>query len=175
MRVLVTAASRHGATEDIAERIAHVLVDAWPGAEKPTVDVVPVAELDIIDEYDALLLGSAVYMGKWMRSARQFAAANADDLSRRPVWLFSSGPVGDPLQPVDEPTGDQELVRLTGARGYASFAGRLRMAELGLGERATVRLAHVAEGDFRDWGEIDTWASSVAEELATATSPTARY
>jgi menaquinone-dependent protoporphyrinogen oxidase len=46
--------------------------------------------------FDAVVLGSAVYAGRWLDPARQYAALYADVLRARPVWLFSSGPIGNP-------------------------------------------------------------------------------
>jgi menaquinone-dependent protoporphyrinogen oxidase len=90
MKILVTVASRHGATKEIAEAIARELAER--GLE---VTVSPVQEVDSIQGYDAVVLGSAVYLGKWMKPAKAFAAREAAGLSSVPVWLFSSGPIGD--------------------------------------------------------------------------------
>ena len=84
----MASASRHGATREIAAAIAVELEDA--GLE---VDDRPVEEVEEIDGYDAVVLGSAVDVGKWLAPARRLAEERAEELSRRPVWLFSSGPV----------------------------------------------------------------------------------
>src|SRR5687768_14742059 len=89
MTTLVSYASRHGATRGIAERIASTLASSG-------VDVVlkPVGEVGAIDAYDAFVIGSAAYMGGWLGEATTFVRRNVEPLSTRPVWLFSSGPVG---------------------------------------------------------------------------------
>jgi menaquinone-dependent protoporphyrinogen oxidase len=94
MRVLVCVASKHGSTKEIAEAIGRQLTDAGL-----TVDVNDVAQVSDLAQYDAVVLGSAVYMGNWLESARQFATEHAGDLATRPTWLFSSGPTGDPPHP----------------------------------------------------------------------------
>ena len=91
MRVLVTAATKYGATAEVAQMIAEVLADR--GLE-PT--VVPPEQVEGVDGYDAVVLGSAVYAGHWRKPARELVNRCGTALAERPVWLFSSGPVGDP-------------------------------------------------------------------------------
>ena len=92
MKVLVSAASKHGATAEIGDRIAAALRDALPAGTD--VDVVAAENVTTVDGYEAVVLGSAVYMGRWLDSARRLAETHAAELSTRPVWLFSSGPTG---------------------------------------------------------------------------------
>ena len=65
--------------------------------------MLPPQEVGAVEEFDAVVLGSAVYMGQWMRPARELAERSAAALAARPVWLFSSGPVGEPAKPADNP------------------------------------------------------------------------
>src|SRR5579859_4427812 len=90
-RVLVSVASERGSTTEIARVIGEKLA-----ASHITVDIIPPAAVDSIDGYDAVILGSAVYVGHWLAPASDFAVRFRDPLAARPVWLFSSGPVGDP-------------------------------------------------------------------------------
>lgn len=55
-----------------------------------------------VEGYDAVVLGSAVYMGHWLELAVKFAETFVDELRRLPVWVFSSGPVGERDQQADE-------------------------------------------------------------------------
>ena len=80
-----------------------------------------------------------------------FVHDNVEDLKRRPVWFFSSGPIGGMTTPDGEPAEVHALADLVGVRGHRLFAGRLRSADLGLTERIAVRAVHAQEGDFRDW------------------------
>ncbi|HKO32555.1 MAG TPA: flavodoxin domain-containing protein, partial [Candidatus Limnocylindria bacterium] len=88
MRALVTVSSKHGGTEGIGRAIAEVLESA--GID---VHLIPPAGVGSLDEYDVVVVGSALYMGRWMAPARDFVQGHADALRRRPVWLFASGPV----------------------------------------------------------------------------------
>jgi menaquinone-dependent protoporphyrinogen oxidase len=165
MTVLVAASSRHGATQGIAERIAADLSEAGLAVEVRRLEAV-----EDLGAYEAFVLGSAIYLGNWLKPARRFLDAHAGELARRPTWLFASGSiVGDP--PVDDDPNAlraglaERLVELTKAREHKLFAGKLDTSTLGLLEKAAVRGAHASEGDFRDWKAIDDWAAAIAREL----------
>jgi menaquinone-dependent protoporphyrinogen oxidase len=160
MRILVAAASRHGATLEIAEAIGDELT--LRGIEA---NVLPVQEVECIDEYDAIVLGSGVYMGHWLSPAVDFIHRHWDELVMLPVWLFSSGPVGDPLKPKDQPVELNNIVTATVAREHRIFAGRLERQGLGLSEKAICTALRVPEGDFRDWAAILSWADGIAEDV----------
>ena len=163
VRVLVGAASRHGSTAEVAVRIAEAMRTALPG--DAVVDVRPAVEVGDLAPYDAVVLGSAVYMGRWLDDAR----AAAQRIAARPpcpVWLFSSGPIGHPPKPDEDPAEVAALVAATGSRGHRLFAGRLDRHRLGLAERAMVAALRVADGDFRDWDTIDSWGRQIAAELS---------
>lgn len=120
---------------------------------------------DALDVYDAVVIGSAVYAGHWLKEARRLAEQVAG-LDRRPaVWLFSSGPIGDPPKPDEDPVDVTEISDMTGSRGHAVFAGKLDRSTLGFGERAITLALRAPEGDFRDWDAIAAWADRIAEDL----------
>ena len=103
-RVLVTVASRHGATAEMATALARWLSESAAARGCPLSAVaVPVERRPDPARYDAVVLGSAVYVGRWLQPARHYAAEYASVLRTRPVWLMSSGPIGEPPFPPDEP------------------------------------------------------------------------
>ena len=161
MRVLIAAASKHGATKEIAVWLAQALEDAGI----PT-DVHDPDDISTLEGYDAVLLGSAVYAGRWLDPAKRFAERLGPDLIARPVWLFSSGPVGDPAKPEDDPVDAAPVLEATRARGHRVFAGLVERRRLGLGERAIVAALRVPDGDFRRPDEVRAWAREIARELA---------
>jgi menaquinone-dependent protoporphyrinogen oxidase len=87
---------------------------------------------------------------------------------KRSVWLFASGPVGEPPGALTESPETAQLAEVVGARGYRTFAGRLRTSDLDGGERAGIRGAHVADGDYRDWHEIRAWAEEIGDALVVS-------
>lgn len=163
MNVLIAYGSRHGATREIASAIARGLERFGVKAE-----VRDVHTAGSVEPFDAVIIGSAVYMGRWMEEARHFLAANESALRERPTWLFSTGPVGDPPAPAAEALDADAFVERIGARDHRTFSGKLDRHELGLVERLTVSLVHAADGDFRDWAAIEAWAIEIASELRVA-------
>ena len=160
MRALVAVAAKHGATSEIAQRIGavldgHGIAVTVSGAEQ-------VAETA---GYDAVVLGSAVYAGHWMKEARALADTLAGAGSTPTVWLFSSGPVGHPPKPEEDPVDVAEIVAALSARDHRVFPGKIDKSELSFGERAIVIALRAPDGDFRDWDQITAWADSIAAEL----------
>lgn len=162
MTVLVTYATKHGSTRGIAEAIATTLVDRGIPTEALAVDAV--ADVGL---YDAVVLGSAVYMGRWLKEATEFARRHREQLTARPLWLFSSGPLGTEIVDAEEqPKELAELRQTLGPRDHRLFFGALTRDALGFGERMVVKAVKAPEGDFRDWDEIRAWAATIADELA---------
>lgn len=160
MRVLIVVGSRHGATAEIADRLARVL-----RARSLDVTVAPPEEAPPPDGYDAVVSGSAVYLGRWLKAASRYVEGHADGLDRRPVWLFSSGPLGDQDADAFLPGRLDDLVARTGALGHRVFGGRLDTSRLGVGERMVARVVHAPDGDFRTWDEVAGWAEEIADRL----------
>jgi menaquinone-dependent protoporphyrinogen oxidase len=165
MKVLVTAASTHGATGQIGTAIAEVLHEHGLVAS-----VIPPQDVDDVGGYDAVVIGSAIYLGHWLEPAKDLVERSAGALSTRPVWLFSSGPVGDPSRRlVQKMTADPvelpEILEATHARGHRLFAGKLIKHHLPRTQRAALTVFRGLEGDFRDWDAIRDWASQIAAEL----------
>jgi menaquinone-dependent protoporphyrinogen oxidase len=160
MKVLVSAASKYEATSEIAQAIADVL--AGKGLE---VTVVPPARVGAIEQFDAVVLGSAVYLGRWMKPGRELAQRQAAALAARPVWLFSSGPVGEPAKPADNPVNVSTILQSTKARDHQIFTGKLVKKHLSFLDRAIASATRVQEGDFRNWDDIRAWATSIADTL----------
>jgi menaquinone-dependent protoporphyrinogen oxidase len=159
MTVLVASASKHGATAEIAQAIGDVLE-----SNGVAIEVKRVEDVDTVMPYDAFVLGSAVYMGNWLRVARDFVDEHADTISQRPTWLFSSGPIAD--QPADSEFDGSALVSMTRAREHHLFGGRLDKQRLGVLERVATRVVHAPAGDYREWDAVAAWATSIARALA---------
>jgi menaquinone-dependent protoporphyrinogen oxidase len=165
--VLVAFASKHHSTAEIAEAVAEEL-----RANGHAVDCVDAGGAAAADGYDAVVLGSAVYIGRWRREARQYLKHNSEALSHIPFWIFSSGPVGEQS---DEDAGGEEKwlephkvlkqAEAAGVRGHVVFGGRVPQDPGNFVERSMLQNTPEQFRDLRDWDEIRDWAASVAREL----------
>jgi menaquinone-dependent protoporphyrinogen oxidase len=160
MKVLIAVSSRHGSTREIGTSIGEAMREA--GVE---VDVIDAQDVESVARYDAVIVGSAVHMGRWMGPARDLVRGSAEALRTRPVWLFSSGPLGRGIvDPADAAEG-MRLLELVGAREHRVFPGKADKRELGFVERRIVSMVKAPWGDHRDWPAIHEWAASIATDL----------
>ena len=161
--ILVAYASKHGATEGIAQHIARSLNEA--GREADARSVTDVLEFGTLE---AVVIGSAVYAGSWRKDAVQFVDAHADELARLPVWIFSSGPLGEQVADDEEqPKQLAEIRAPISPRGHKMFFGALDAGKLSFGERMVVKAVKAPEGDFRNWDEIGSWAKGIVRALSS--------
>jgi menaquinone-dependent protoporphyrinogen oxidase len=186
-RVLVVYASRHGGTRGIAERIGDVL--RTDGLEA---DVAPADQVAGVGGADAVVIGSGVYMGSWLKEGIDFIKRNEATLAELPLWLFSSGPIPgsskdkgpsgdlleDALGPKDGPGsgGRKKIAEITSAtnpRDHRVFLGAFDPEDPPkvMSERI-VRMLPAAKnllptGDFREWDAIEAWAHVIAASLVT--------
>ena len=165
MKVLVAVGSKYGATREIAQAIAEVLCGF--GCEAECLDA---KDVETLEPYEAFVIGSALYGGFWRRDASELVKDNIEFLRSKPVWLFSSGPVGLPPRP-DEAGGEGEgLTEKVGAKAHMAFSGYLNAERLNFGERAIVRGLKASVGDYREWGQVKGWAKEIGAELGKAPS-----
>ncbi|NUQ06790.1 MAG: flavodoxin domain-containing protein [Anaerolineae bacterium] len=160
MKVLVTVASKYGATRGIAEAIAEELT-----AEHLSVEVKLADEVKSLIGFDAVVLGSAIYAGSWLPEARTFVFKQHEALALMPIWAFSSGPLGDSPAPMDEAGRLIAPLSDLNVRDHQVFVGMLNMANLSIPERLVAKAVHAPQGDFRDWEEIRDWARTIARTL----------
>lgn len=161
MRILITAASKHGSTIEIAEAIARRL----EGHGHAVTTMAP-AEVTSVEEYDAVVLGSAVYITQWMSAAHDFLKRFDDELRARPFWAFSVGMSGVPKHQPQDPMRIGPVMQHFDAVDHRTFPGRYKPSLLTLRERSIGRLAGAIEGDFRDWEAVDAWADGIHAYLA---------
>jgi menaquinone-dependent protoporphyrinogen oxidase len=164
MKVLVAYASKRGSTAEISRAVAKTLNEA--GLK---VDCLKSDDVSDVSSYDAVVLGSAVYMKRWQGDAKHFLRKHSKQLAERPFWVFSSGPVGDPDQEENpdwlEPPRIVKKVEELGARDHVVFGGRLPAEPHGPMEKAMVTGVPVEFRDRRDWDQIRAWAAEIASGL----------
>jgi len=101
--------------------------------------------------------------------------AGLDDsavLVNRRVWLFSTGPLGNNASVNDpklEPKEVAEFREAVNPRDHRVFFGAFDRKKLGFKDRMVAKMptarALFPEGDFRNWNDIEAWASSIARAL----------
>jgi menaquinone-dependent protoporphyrinogen oxidase len=168
MNVLVAYASKRGSTTEIAETVAATLRREGLG-----VCLEPAGDVQSLERFDAVVLGSAVYMKRWPGDARHFLKKHRKALRQKPFWVFSSGPVGDPAQDDQawiEPPKLAQKVDDLGGRGHVVFGGCVPAEPRGMVERAMVDGIPKEYRDRRNWDEIRAWAKQVASDLVPVLS-----
>lgn len=159
--ILVAYATKHGSTKEIAESIGATLEKAGL-----TVTIHDMATDLANTQFDAYVIGSAVYAGNWMATAKTFIANRKDQLTTKPVWLFSSGTIGNPPRPnEDDAVKIDDLLAAIQPQDHRLFTGNLDKSKLNLAERTLIRAINIQYGDFRNWYDITAWASDIATAL----------
>jgi menaquinone-dependent protoporphyrinogen oxidase len=163
--VLVTYGSKRGGTAEIAVAIAGSL-----RTQGFAVTCLRASEVRALAAFDAVVVGGALYAGRWVREARRFVARHARALRARPVWMFSSGPLDDSAQRTAlAPTrAVAALMARIGAKGHATFGGRLAADATGFPAAAMAR-SHA--GDWRAWDQIAAWSEALGQALRADAAP----
>jgi len=130
-------------------------------------EFIGIDEVSDLGRYEAVVLGSAVYMGRWLEPARKFVERYGNGLAEWKTWLFSSGPVGDPSRApkAEEAVKVDDIVAATKGAEHRLFAGKFDKSKFSFPERAVMRAVGAKEGDYRDWDEINGWATEIAAQL----------
>jgi menaquinone-dependent protoporphyrinogen oxidase len=159
MNVLIVYGSKMGGTAGLAQMLGEALL-----RQGVAVDVHPASTATEVEDYGAVVVGSALYAGRWQKDARRFVKKSADVLSTRPVFFFSSGPLDDSATDHDIPPTRQVqgLMDRVGAVEHMTFGGRLADDAPGFVAQA---MAKEHAGDWRDRTQIDAWAARIASRL----------
>lgn len=166
--ILITYASKHSSTREVADRIAQLLQKSGKQAEvKPVEQVADLGK----PEPEAVIVGSPLYNGGWLPAATTFVRKNAAALSHIPTWLFSVGPLATDVKDDEEqPVELAEFRDKIGQTHHAVFHGALDYSKLDRSERMTMKAAGAPEGDFRDWDAIAAWVDTIARSSARKTA-----
>lgn len=165
-RILVAYATRYGSTAEVAEAIGDELRKV--GAE---VDVRAVDEIPDLSPYRAAVIGSPIYMGKWLPEPQVFIEKNQQSLRAIPVAYFSVGLTVTDRSPeiLRKAEASMDAVRLlVNPVEVGTFPGKLESSGLSFTDRTIVKMIRAKTGDFRDWGAVRAWAQAVHKKLMPA-------
>jgi menaquinone-dependent protoporphyrinogen oxidase len=162
-KILITYASKCGSTGEVANAIGKALAQA--GAH---VDVLPLRKVTNLSGYQAVFVGSAIRMAKWLPEAIDFVGENRATLQRVPMAYFTvcATMIEDTPDRRARAAGFIEPVRTVltpAAEGY--FAGKVDPNSLSFIENMSLKAKGVPQGDFRDWDKITNWAQSTYAQI----------
>jgi menaquinone-dependent protoporphyrinogen oxidase len=159
-RVLIAYASRCGSTAGVADTVGQVL-----GGTGASVDVRLVADVSDLGRYQAVVVGSAIRMGKWLPEAADFVKKRQDELSRMPCAYFvacltmkddtpeNRTKVMAYLDPVRRESAKAQPVSI------GLFPGAIDFSKLSFGPKTVLKMMGTPEGDYRDWPAVKAWAA----------------
>ena len=164
-KILVAYASKYGATQEIAEKVGEVLQK-----EGILIDIMPLKKVKKLADYQAAVIGAAVYIGQWYKPTTKFLKKNESALAAMPVWIFSAGPSGkgDPVELLKGwkyPPLMQSVIDNIKPQDTAVFHGNLNVDKMKGLEKWIVKRVGGDVGDFRDWDMINAWAKKVAQAI----------
>lgn len=164
-KILVAYASKYGSTKEIAIKISEAIQAA--GCQ---VKILEADSVKDIKAYNAVVIGSGVYMGRWLKSAFKLVKKNKNELKEIPVWFFSTGPTGEG-DPLIETKGWIFPKNLTQEADFiqpkdkALFRGVIHKERLSGMHKWMIEKVGAKEGDYRDWDRIKGWAEGIAKSV----------
>jgi menaquinone-dependent protoporphyrinogen oxidase len=163
-KVLVAYASKYASTGGVADAIGKELCNR--GA---AVDVCLVKNVGDLNPYRGVVVGSAIYMGKWMPEAVDFVQKNREVLGQIPVVYFLvCMTMRDPTQENRRKVLaylDRVLKEVPQVKPVeiGTFAGALDYSNLSVPNKMIMKVKGAPEGDFRQWDVIRAWATRLHE------------
>lgn len=164
MKILVATASNYGSTREIGDRIASVLREAGHSVDSVSVDAVESFD------YDAVIIGTAIYIGRPLTIARQFSARLEREFGTKPVWVFGSGMKNVTRHPLNPPFINAASRPYLGS-SYPIFKGKVDPTQLSMAERTMAMLTAASVQDERDFNLIEQWARKISEQVEPAEAP----
>ncbi len=160
--ILVAYASVAGSTVEVAEFIAKTMSD-----QNFNVDLMPAEDVQSVEKYDFVIVGSPVYMGSWKKPAKDFVKIYAKDLKNIPTAYFLTclalTKENPNLAEVEKYLKSEREILKPVSEG--NFAGRMDFSKLSFLHKLIVKMIGAKEGDFRNWTEIEKWTLSLKEHF----------
>jgi menaquinone-dependent protoporphyrinogen oxidase len=157
--ILLAYATRYGSTQEVAEAIAASLREV--GLQ---VDIQLIQDVRTLDNYDAVVLGAAIYNTRWHPDANRFLSQHEEALKQRPLAIFALGPVStsDAAMRRSRSQLDKELEKYPWLKPAAleMFVGKIDPSKLSFFDRLMTPAS-----DHRDWDAIRAWANILPTQL----------
>jgi menaquinone-dependent protoporphyrinogen oxidase len=157
--ILIAYATRYGSTQEVAEAITTVLRQ-----DGIKVDIQPMQAVKNLDNYSGIVLGAAIYNGRWHPEAHKFLSKYQETLRQLPVAIFALGPLTttDAAMLRSRRQLDMELEKYPWLHPVAveMFVGKSDPAKLGILDRLFSKAS-----DYRDWQAVRSWANALPAQL----------
>lgn len=176
MKALVAFGTKYGSTVKVAEEISSVLKTL--GADV-TVHDLRQKRVGPLEQYDLVIVGSAILVGAWTKEAQRFLEENSEVLSKKKVALFACcGDMVFQRSSMEECRKNylENVADKYGIKSPASmalFGGVLDFSKYGFLVKAILsssKKEFEQKGidmskpyDFRNWEEIRSWAGSLID------------
>jgi len=160
-KVLIAFATRYGSTKEVAKLIADKIKDREIEAE-----ISNVIDISSLKGYDVVIIGSPIYMGKWLKEGVDFVQQFSESLNQVPVALFT---VGVTLKDKNEKNiriaekSFDVLLPYTNPVMTGVFAGKIDKRNMNFIDKQILKLVKAEEGDFRNPDEISVWTANLIE------------
>lgn len=169
-KILIAYASQFGTTGEVAEVIGESLCQG--GAMVETKWVKHVKDLN---NYNAVIIGSAIQNDKWMPEATEFVKAYQKILSKLPVaYFFTCLTLFKPTEKAQhKATAYSDKICALAPQvkpvSVGHFAGVLDYSKMSFFFRLIAKgvfaIIRIPEGDYRDWDAIRSWAKGTHFKL----------
>jgi menaquinone-dependent protoporphyrinogen oxidase len=163
MIALVAYATKHGSTREVADAIGEWLRERGFGVDVMEAHATP-ADLS---GYDLVVLGGALYIGRWHHDAVAFLKQHRTELASKPLAVFGMGPAKD-----EKPAFDAARVQLEQSLARAAVTPELTAVFGGVVQPKRLRFpfSWMPASDARDWAAIESFAKQAAELAGSRTS-----
>lgn len=157
--ILVAYATKHGSTREVADSVAAGLRERGLGA-----DSLPASRVDDLDLYSGVVVGGALYMGRWHPDALDFMRRHSTELAVLPVAVFALGP--RTLEPADVEQSRAQLGRaLVRTRDIAPFTVAIFGGVIDP-KKLHFPFNRMPASDARDWEAVHRWVDELAATFA---------
>ncbi len=168
-RILIGYASNHGSTAEIADYIGKEL-----NSKDATIEIQPVGQVESVEKYDIVVVGSPVNYGEWLDDITEFVENNLEKLVKVPVACFITSMAAaktdeDSIKEANDHL-TRSLSKIPGLKPFQTgvFAGKLDYKKCTFFEKVLMKVIMTSKGleagDYRNWGKIRSWASTIRKE-----------
>jgi menaquinone-dependent protoporphyrinogen oxidase len=168
-KILVTYATKHGSTQEIAEVISETMRN-----NGLNVDIRMIKDVKSLEDFSFVILGAPLYMFRWHKDAHRFLSKHQRAIKNGlPVAVFAGGPFGKNEENIWQATENQLEKELTKHPWFKPQAiqivgGKFNPEELRFPYNLIPAMRQLDASDLRDWEAIRSWTRSIIPQTQAA-------